>query len=148
MHDDEEWRCDSHRVPMFLPYGSVCCACAQRPGLPCQSFLRTLKSLKTNTFRWVQNLGTGISRYLRSLETEACGWVVSAHGWQLKEVTCVFQTITTSGIVTGKLLKDGQKYSSRVRFPTLLCIVLGRSRSSDCMHSKIRLACTGPLLAQ
>ncbi len=23
-----------HRVPMLSPYGSVCCACAQRPGLP------------------------------------------------------------------------------------------------------------------
>ncbi len=23
------------RVPKFSPYGSVCCACAQRPGLPC-----------------------------------------------------------------------------------------------------------------
>ena len=24
-----------HRVPKFWTHGSVCCACAQRPGLPC-----------------------------------------------------------------------------------------------------------------
>jgi hypothetical protein len=34
------------RVPKFSPYGSVCCACAQRPGLPRQSFSRTLMSQK------------------------------------------------------------------------------------------------------
>ena len=26
--------CCYHRVPTFSPYGSVCCECAQRPGLP------------------------------------------------------------------------------------------------------------------
>ncbi len=36
-----------HQVPKFSPYGSVCYACAQRPGLPRQSFLRTLTSQKT-----------------------------------------------------------------------------------------------------
>ncbi len=36
------------RVPKFSPYGSVCCACAQRPGFPPrQSFSRTLTSQKT-----------------------------------------------------------------------------------------------------
>jgi hypothetical protein len=38
------------RVPKFRTYGSVCCACAQRPGLPCQSFSRTLRSQKHNIF--------------------------------------------------------------------------------------------------
>ena len=34
------------RVPKFSPYGSVSCACAQWPGSPRQSFLRTLRSQK------------------------------------------------------------------------------------------------------
>ena len=38
------------RVPEFTPYGSVCCACAERPGLPRQSFSRTLRSQKHNIF--------------------------------------------------------------------------------------------------
>ena len=33
--------CIYRRVPKFSPYGSVCCACTQRPGL------RTLRSQKT-----------------------------------------------------------------------------------------------------
>ncbi len=37
-----------HRVPKFSPYGSVCCACAQRPGLPPQSFSRMLRSQQLN----------------------------------------------------------------------------------------------------
>ena len=36
------------RVPKFGTYGSVCCACAQRPGLPRQSFSRTQRSQKTS----------------------------------------------------------------------------------------------------
>ncbi len=35
-------------VSKFSPYGSVCCACAQRPGLPRQSFSRTLRSQNKN----------------------------------------------------------------------------------------------------
>ena len=45
-----DWLMDwFRRVPTFCTYGSVCCACAQRPGLPRgrQSFLRTLRSHKT-----------------------------------------------------------------------------------------------------
>ena len=39
-----------HRVPKFSPYGSVCCACAQRPGLPRQSVSRTLRPENTKYF--------------------------------------------------------------------------------------------------
>jgi hypothetical protein len=38
--------CFPCQKPKFLPYGSVCCACAQRPGLLRQSFSRTLRSQK------------------------------------------------------------------------------------------------------
>ena len=38
--------CCYRRVPKFWTYGSVCCACAQRPGLPRQAFSRTLRSQK------------------------------------------------------------------------------------------------------
>ena len=43
------------RVPKCWAYGSVCCACAQRPGLPRQSFSRTLRSPKHNIFRWANH---------------------------------------------------------------------------------------------
>jgi hypothetical protein len=56
-----------HRVPKFWTYGSVCCSCAQRHGLPRQSFSRTQRSQKTkHIFHWVQNFGT--RRYHRAVE--------------------------------------------------------------------------------
>jgi hypothetical protein len=47
------------RVPKFWTYGSVCCACAQRPGLPRASPSRACRGHKNIFFqyRWIQNLG-------------------------------------------------------------------------------------------
>ena len=46
-------------VPKFWTYGSVCCACAQRPSLPRASPFRAgLGHRKHNLFQWVQSLGT------------------------------------------------------------------------------------------
>ena len=39
-----------HGVPKFWTYGSVCCACAQRPGLPRHALMFTLRSQKYITF--------------------------------------------------------------------------------------------------
>jgi hypothetical protein len=46
-HVSEAGKMTYRRVPKFWTYGSACCACAQRSGLPRQSFLRTLRSQKT-----------------------------------------------------------------------------------------------------
>ena len=41
------YRFEFRRVPTFWTYGPLCCACAQRPGLPRQSFSRSQRSQKT-----------------------------------------------------------------------------------------------------
>ena len=47
------------RDPKHWTYGSVCYACAERPGLPRQAFLRTLRSQKHNIiFNGSKTLGT------------------------------------------------------------------------------------------
>ena len=49
-YENNIWYQLYHGVPKFSPYGSVCCACYQRPGLTRQSFSRMLRSQKCTIF--------------------------------------------------------------------------------------------------
>jgi hypothetical protein len=81
-------------VPKVSPKGSVCCACAQRPGLPRQSFSRTLGSQKSQYFfEWVQNLGTLLALCLRRL-LRCCAAGIDLHPkwWTCRTRSCKKRT--------------------------------------------------------